>query len=274
MASSSITRLALLFTLTLTISLAASAQTQTICGTIEPEYAVNGSHWKGPLHFVLNPTGMPASIKLEDAQSAIEAWTRYVEVEIALSVDFTEVGGNTHDGISVISFQGPVTNDGVVATTYNSINGNEITESDIEFNTGKDEVLNRPGQFASIFCHELGHALGLGHSYDKVAMMYNVAHGAERGATLSPDDRAAIQFVYPPKAANGPVVEGAKAKASKLTVSGEVEGAVSVWVNGETFRARLRDGQIVVKTGCPMVGKGFNVLVIHTPTASSDPFFF
>jgi hypothetical protein len=274
MAPSSITRLSVFLTLLFAFAITVNAQTQTICGTIEPEFATNGSHWKGPVHLVLNPTGMPAGVKLEDEQLAIQAWERYAEVEIALSVDFSAAGGNTHDGSSVISFGGPSPGPSVVAQTFNSVNGDEITESDIVFFEGKDEILNQPGQFASIFCHELGHALGLGHSFDPVAMMYNVAHGAERGATLSLDDRAAIQFVYQPKPATGPAVSSAKLKTDKLIVSGEVGDAVTIWVNGETFQVKLKADNLIAIIDCPMVAKGFNVFVIYTSTSSSDPFFF
>ncbi len=248
-----------------------TSHAQTICGTIQPEYSTLGSRWKGPIHLVLNPTGMPAEVTLEDAQSAIDAWTRYVEVEITLSIDLTATGGNVHDGISVISFGGGQ-NAGVLGAAFNSINGDEITESDIVFYD--NEALNRPGQFTSLLCHEIGHALGLNHSQDQVAMMFPVAHGPERGATLAPDDRSAIQFIYQPKPAVGPAIDGAKVKARKLTVSGEVEEAVMIWLNGETYKAKRKGANILIKGDFPMVGKGYNVLVIHTLTASSDPFFF
>lgn len=214
---------------------------------------------------------MPAGVKIEDAQGAIDAWVRYAEVEITLSVDLTVQGGDTPDGVNVISFGGL---GNAVAQTFNSINGDEITESDIVFNVGHEEALNRPGQFASMLCHEIGHVLGLGHSEDKLAMMYAVAHGPERGATLAPDDRAAIQFVYQPKSPTGPLVSRAKVKSSKVTVSGEMDEAVTVWMNGETYKARRSGLNVVIKGDFPMVGKGFNVLVVNTPAGCSDPFFF
>ena len=248
-----------------------TSDAQTICGSIQPEYSTLGSRWKAPIHLVLNPTGMPDEVRIEDVQSAIDAWTRFVEVEITLSVDLTATGGNVHDGVSVISF-GPHQNAGVLGATFNSVNGNEITESDILFY--ENEALSRPGQFASLLCHEIGHALGLGHSLDLVAMMNPVAHGQERGATLALDDRAAIQFVYPPKASSGPAVTKAKAKNSRLVVTGDMGEAVTVWINGETYEAKHKGGNVVIKGDFPMVGKGFNVLVVNTPAGSSDPFFF
>lgn len=220
---------------------------------------------------MLNPIGMPAGVRIEDAESAVVAWNRYAEVNITLAVDLTVQGGDTPDGVNVISFGG---SGNAMAQTFSSVNGDEITESDIVFNAGHEEALSRPGQFASMLCHEIGHVLGLGHSEDKLAMMYAVAHGPERGATLAPDDRAAIQFVYQPKSPTGPLVSRAKAKNNKLTISGETDEAVSVWMNGGTYKARRKGSDLVIKGDFPMVGKGYNVLVVNTPTGSSDPFFF
>ncbi len=50
---------------------------------------------------------------------------------------------------------------------------------------------------SEIATHELGHALGLGHSADTQATMAAMAHFDGRCAALQPDDEDAIGFVYP-----------------------------------------------------------------------------
>ncbi len=51
----------------------------------------------------------------------------------------------------------------------------------------------------STLIHELGHALGLGHSTDPLAVMFPSLALGDRRRTLTVDDIAAIRAVYPPK---------------------------------------------------------------------------
>lgn len=55
---------------------------------------------------------------------------------------------------------------------------------------------------AEVATHELGHALGLGHSSDSFATMAAFAHFDNRCASLEDDDIAAVTFMYP--ASTGP----------------------------------------------------------------------
>ncbi len=62
-----------------------------------------------------------------------------------------------------------------------------------------DLVLGGPAgsfDYASVVLHELGHALGLGHSADPAAIMFpSIAPGAIK-RTLAPDDLAGIRAIY------------------------------------------------------------------------------
>lgn len=122
--------------------------------------------------------------------------------------------GISADGANTISFADclgeldpPVGCAGVVGLTsiryVNSprvINGrsfNPLIEADVVFNDGMDCFLGISANLAEVACHELGHAIGLGHSEDTEAMMYSTAHGRGRDATLGNDDRAGAQAIYP-----------------------------------------------------------------------------
>src|SRR6266436_1478621 len=48
-----------------------------------------------------------------------------------------------------------------------------------------------------IVTHEMGHALGLGHSQFQQATMYAIAYQIARCAVIWTDDQDAIRFVYP-----------------------------------------------------------------------------
>ncbi|MBI3653975.1 MAG: DUF4214 domain-containing protein [Acidobacteria bacterium] len=54
-----------------------------------------------------------------------------------------------------------------------------------------------------ITTHELGHALGLGHSADTSATMYGIAHFDGRCASVRPDDATGIAFIYPGQGGGG-----------------------------------------------------------------------
>ena len=49
---------------------------------------------------------------------------------------------------------------------------------------------------AELFAHELGHTLGFAHSLDPDALMYSELHDDGRGAMLTTDDRAALEYLY------------------------------------------------------------------------------
>ena len=56
---------------------------------------------------------------------------------------------------------------------------------------------NKSCNVQEVLTHEMGHALGLGHSLDPNATMYAIAHFDGRCATVKPDDQAAMVFIYP-----------------------------------------------------------------------------
>ncbi len=142
------------------------------------------------------------------------------------------------DGVNSISHEDPFdeipgtfrpSEGGVIAITYSffycdasevphpipgnrSVEALELIESNIGTQDGFTEwlalSLNPRENYEEIMAHELGHAIGIGHSCgdagsgscDQVtseAIMRAHAHGDGRGARLNSDDRAAARFLYP-----------------------------------------------------------------------------
>jgi hypothetical protein len=79
------------------------------------------------------------------------------------------------------------------------VTGRALVEADVVINDGAGCYLTRHGgkDGEEVVAHEVGHALGLGHSTVNSALMRGSAHGDGRGADLRPDDRAAIRYLYP-----------------------------------------------------------------------------
>ncbi len=107
----------------------------------------------------------------------------------------------------------------------------EIIEANIATQDGYGEWLARSAnprrEHDEIMTHEMGHALGIGHSCaDEAsgpcndltgeAIMRALAHGDGRGGALNRDDRNAVRFLYP---LTGPVGPVGPAAPSGLTVT-------------------------------------------------------
>ncbi|OLD96931.1 MAG: hypothetical protein AUG80_12850 [Candidatus Rokubacteria bacterium 13_1_20CM_4_68_9] len=129
----------------------------------------------------------------------------------------TDARGFTFDGVSTISFGDPLgqldppTNcsgtlglggyfrDDTQTRVVNGQTFSRILEGDVVFNDGWAGCgfYEAYANLAEVATHELGHALGLGHSTNPDATMYAFAHFDGRGAALRDDDRAGVRFAYP-----------------------------------------------------------------------------
>jgi Matrixin len=145
----------------------------------------------------------------EVIQAIDRAFTRWEEKskgEVAfIYADGDEEGEAIRDGINSLLwvFKDWRYGDKIAAisTIWPSDDGETIDEVDIEFN-GRDFDWSSPDSpgIGETALHEIGHLLGVGHSFNPGAVMHATAGpAAEARQALSRDDIEALIFLYPPR---------------------------------------------------------------------------
>src|SRR5262249_5522935 len=185
---------------------------------------------------------------------------------------------------------------GIVAMTSVEYSSQSAVVSGISFQTlieahtvfarGMDCILGNSTNLSEILCHELGHSIGLAHSGDPSALMWFIAHGNGRGATLGDDDKAGVLVIYPQASGGGggssrPTVRKAKVKLSgKLIVAGDNFTPTSqILLNGRALSQSginydPGSGRLVFRGALSLGPPGTNVLYVINSAGSSSPFLF
>jgi matrixin/putative Ig domain-containing protein len=175
-----------------------------------------------PILFYVNPGSSPvAGGGASEIARAMDAWPNQSGASIRLQVaGQTGSCGIRSDNTNTISFGDclnqldlPTGCAGIVALTsisytreFKVIGGttfNRLLEADIIFNKGMECFLSNSANLAEVACHELGHSIGLDHPADLSAIMFAVAHGRGRDASLGDDDKAGVLAIYPASPGGG-----------------------------------------------------------------------
>ena len=175
-----------------------------------------------PVTFRINPLQMPNTRLPEDVQAAMDVWSNISNssLRLRLGETTTTCGLSSIDGVNTISFNNcdgyssfspPVRGGcaGVIAAA--SISNFDVTqrktvggiafyraiEGNISFNPFATCFFNESCNIREITTHELGHAIGLGHSRDSDASLFAYAHFDGRCGSVRADDEAGARFLYP-----------------------------------------------------------------------------
>ena len=177
-----------------------------------------------PVVFYVNPTGAPSFLQIQDdVQAAMNAWSNTGgSMRATYGGATTGCGVQVADGVNTISFNncdnyfavsqscsGLLAVSGIVrylptqTKTIGSTRYAKAVESNMSFNPyGLCNFTNRC-QIQEVLTHEMGHALGLGHSVDSSATMLPYAHFDNRCASVMPDDIQGINTIYPGTSSGG-----------------------------------------------------------------------
>ncbi|HKP12065.1 MAG TPA: matrixin family metalloprotease, partial [Blastocatellia bacterium] len=256
-------------------------------GDVSAQYTFLGNYrWPQPdsgqaVAFRINSSGAPtASGGVTEINQAFAAWTAVQTTALTLqNGGSTTANGFQRDGVSAISFNDPldqmsdpvgcsgtlaiggVTNAGGTPRTIGGQSFYQIFEGDVVFNRNFSCFLGVSVNLAEVATHEIGHAIGFGHSTDANAIMYATAHGGGRGATLGSDDIAAVTFLYPGSKGTPNPQPTAPAAPSGLAALATSSSTISLtWAdnsNNETgFQLERKTG--VSGTYAPVASPGAN----------------
>ena len=232
-------------------------------GSISPQFELSGGgvRWMEadsgqPVNFLINSARSPVSTGgSTEVTRGMDAWSAQSGSSLRLQISGSSGScGIQGDGTNVISFgdclnqlDAPIGCSGVVALTSirwtldsRVVNGrtfNRLFEADIVFNDGMDCFLSNPTNLSEVACHELGHAIGLGHSSVIGAIMLPTALGG-RGAVLGEDDKAGVLAIYP--ASSGGGGGGGGTGGSTNDAAFVTQNVPATMTSGQTYSASIR----------------------------------
>lgn len=166
-------------------------------------YTLLGKKWFSTADFYVNVGSIPSGVPQSDISSAIPKWGSAREAG-------TTTRGSSNDGVNSISFAKlrRLTLGQTYIARYDSSQVQNCNGTDFYAFTDTDIVLNKSISWANGSCsndydlegvlvHEMGHALGLGHSTVNGATMYPSISACDfSAASLANDDKAGYGHIY------------------------------------------------------------------------------
>ena len=180
-------------------------------------YSTFGGKWPSfPVVVFVNPANgdVSTTAAVTAIQTAFNAWNTQGGSPFRYQYGGTVSDTATaHDYRNVMFFRN-ASNGGVIATTYSWWSGSKMLDSDVifwdggfKFYTGTSgcTTSTKSAYIEDVATHELGHALGLGHSSASDATMYSTyTMCTQTKRTLASDDITGLRALYGTSAATPP----------------------------------------------------------------------
>jgi len=193
-------------------------------GEVHPQfkllYPVKSVRWfetdnNQPIVFYINPEGAPNPQVVDDVGAAMIAWSNVAGCTLRLVNGGARNVCSTQRTVNAISFNNcdgrfspsadcsrVIALGGLKWTSEETrqVNGQSYVPAAygfISFNPYSACSFDNHCDLREVATHELGHALGLGHSQQPEATMFGAAHFDGRCASITEDDVNGIAFVYP-----------------------------------------------------------------------------
>ncbi|MGA9767807.1 MAG: NBR1-Ig-like domain-containing protein, partial [Blastocatellia bacterium] len=174
-----------------------------------------------PVTFMVNPAGAPNAEVMNDITAAMNAWSNTPGTALRIVNGGATGACRETFGLNLILFNscdgrwsqtsgcsGTLALGGLGWTGNSKIIGGvtylQATAGFVSFNPFASCSFGNHCNVQEVATHELGHAMGLGHSADSTATMYAFAHFDGRCASLKADDVAGITTMYPGTGGGGP----------------------------------------------------------------------
>ena len=152
-------------------------------------------------------TSRPVAMFFDGLTTATDGLSSIDGINTVLFDDPNDEIGGSWSGAGVLAIGGPWFRCDLI--DHQGVEFHPVVEGDIVTQDGLASFFANgaasSAAAAELFAHELGHTLGFAHSLDPEALMYAELHDDGRGAALSADELAGLDFLYGVTVAQPPV---------------------------------------------------------------------